>query len=717
MTQRAERYTPRFASRRSARAHSAVTVLEPVESRVLMAVTPIDIEGVYNASLDQPRTYAMLQRSPTGDPLTATDPLFGIETFTVEAFYDTGASGVLISQETADALGVDRPTFNGETVYFEDVGVGGSSFFEVSEPLYISLAPYGVERDLDNLDTYPSVYTQKFGAVRAQVSAEPADEALMPLDVFGMPTMTGKVIVMDARPPSSDGLDFGVMRTYTYDPGTPYNPAEDDNDPGIPRTNFHVDLSYAHFDRFTDVTPAGAPGPSMRHNPFIGPNPLRQIDPSLPVDNTPGLTVTHGSQSFTGSWLFDTGAAASIISLHGAEAVGVQYAEGTYHTDDPLLVDDAGNPVPDQFTLQIGGVGGSFTAAGFFLDSMVLPTMEGQPIRYLRAPVLVGDISVADPDTGEAMTLDGVFGMNFLVASMFVNGTDLGDVSAGAYDWLVFDEPNGVLGLNIPFAPDPTPTVVGRNVFYNNTFLDGFDPAANAGDDDAVAIDKRALLPGETATFLNYTSASNGITGIMVDVSRLANAAGVGADDVAVKVGSSDAPATWAAAPAPAVTVRPGAGAGGSDRVTLTWGNDQVRNQWVQVTVKANADTGLAADEVFYFGNLVGETGDQVGAATVGAEDMSRTRAQLGRRVGITSPFDHARDGRIGSADLSAVRGNLFQSLQLITAPTPGAAATAAASVRQAEATFAPTATRSATSPRRRGTWDEPQLDLLGRVA
>ena len=705
MIQRRSRPARRFAP----------LLLEPIERRLLMAATPIDIEGVYNASLDQPRINAMLQRSRTSDPLTAIDPLLGTETFTVEAFYDTGASGVLISKETADALGVNRSTFNGETVYFEDVGVGGSSFFEVSEPLHISLAPYGVERDLDNFDTYPSVYTQTFGPLRMQVTIEEADAALFPLDVFGMPTMAGKVVVMDARPPSSDGLDFGVMRTYAYNPGTPYNPAEDDSDPGIPTTNFHVDLSYAHFDRFTGVTPEGAPGPSLRYNPFIGPNPLLKIDPTLPPDNTPGLTVTHGDKAFTGSWLFDTGAAASIMSLHAAEAVGVSYAEGTYHTESPRLVDENGQDVPDQFTLQIGGIGGSFTAAGFFLDSMVLPTTEGQPIRYLRAPVLVGDISVSDPHTGEELTLDGVFGMNYLVASMFVDGTNLGDVAAGAYDWVVFDEPNGVLGLNIP-GITPEVSVVNRQVFYNNSALDGFDPAANAADDNAIAAGKQALLPGQTAGFVNYTTSPGGITGIMVDVSRLANAAGVGADDITVKVGKTDAPGSWANGPAPTVTVRPGAGAHGSDRIALTWGSRQVHNTWVQVTVKANADTGLAQDDVFYFGNLAGDTGNAAAGATtavVNFSDMSRTRAQLGRTAAPTSAFDHVRDGRVNIYDFAAVRANLFQSLRLITAPA--AAAPAAAAIASADSVvLAPVARTTATTRRR--AWYDETVDLLGRV-
>jgi len=688
-------------------------MFEPVEPRVLMAAPPpVDIEGVYDAAIDQPRTYAMFQRTPDTDPLTAEDPLFGIETFTVEAFYDTGASGVLVSKETADAMGIARATYNGQPVEYADVGVGGAQFFDVSEPLYISLAPYGVERDLDNFATYPQVYTQTFGPLRTQIAQDPADDTLglEPLDVFGMPTMQGKVVVMDARPPSSDD-DLGVMRTYTYNPGTPYNAAEDTNDPGIPQTGFHVKLSYADFGRFTEVTPNGAPGPALRHNPFIGPDPVRQLQTSPPPDNTPGVTIARGSKSFTGSWLFDTGAVASLLSQHAAAAVGVHYAPGTFQTPEARLVDDNGNDIPDQFTLDIGGIGGSVTAAGFYLDSLVLPTQEGQPIRYLRAPVLVSDVSVADPDTGQALTLDGVFGMNFLVASMDVNGTDLGNVSAGAYDWITFDEPNGVLGLNMP-GVTTAPAVLGRYVFDNNSSFDHFSPGSSTWDDNAIQRNKQPLLPGQTATFANYTSSDTGITGVMVDVSHLANAAGIGADDFTVRVGNTATPGTWATGPAPTVTVRPGYGANGSDRVELTWAGGKVQNKWVQVTLKADADTGLTSPDVFYFGNLAGDTGDA--GATVTAVDLSRTRAQLGRAAPANSPYDHRRDGRIDVRDVAAVRANLFQSLRLITAPAATTAA-AATSTTSTSAPVLPDTTRSA-PPRRRTAWDEP-ADVLGRIA
>ena len=54
---------------------------------------------------------------------------------------------------------------------------------------------------------------------------------------------------------------------------------------------------------------------------------------------------------------------------------------------------------------------------------------------------------------------------------------------------------------------------MGRHVFYNNSAFDGNDPRANADDDLAVAPDKQALLPGQTATFVNYTSYGGGING------------------------------------------------------------------------------------------------------------------------------------------------------------------------------------------------------------
>ena len=67
---------------------------------------------------------------------------------------------------------------------------------------------------------------------------------------------------------------------------------------------------------------------------------------------------------------------------------------------------------------------------------------------------------------------------------------------------------------------------------------------------------------------------------------------------------------TWTTAPTPAnISVRLGAGTSGSDRLEITWANAKLTNTWLEVDVKANAHTGLTADDVFYFASVIGQLG------------------------------------------------------------------------------------------------------------
>src|SRR5688500_20072006 len=65
-----------------------------------------DIEGVQPASLDQPRVNVLLRRDPAGKPLVTTGADAAGKVFNVEAFLDTGASGFVLSANTAKALGI-----------------------------------------------------------------------------------------------------------------------------------------------------------------------------------------------------------------------------------------------------------------------------------------------------------------------------------------------------------------------------------------------------------------------------------------------------------------------------------------------------------------------------------------------------------------------------------------------------------------------------------
>jgi hypothetical protein len=240
-------------------------------------------------------------------------------------------------------------------------------------------------------------------------------------------------------------------------------------------------------------------------------------------------------------------------------------------------------------------------------------------------------------------------------------------------------------------------TVAARRIFYNNSFFDGFtegvaDPATGLNNDDNDALlpelepdadpdptipnAKRALLPGQQANFTNYTSYGKGLNGVMIDLSGLPANRTITADDFGFKVGNSSNVSSWAAAPAPAyVSLRRGGGVNGSDRVTLIWRDNDIQNQWLQVTIKTTANAGLAASDVFYFGNLIGDTGvNSTGIYATLAEDYSRTRAAVDANpngtAAIISLFDHNRDGILTSADYLLVQQNYFRTLLLLAAPT-----------------------------------------------
>lgn len=221
--------------------------------------------------------------------------------------------------------------------------------------------------------------------------------------------------------------------------------------------------------------------------------------------------------------------------------------------------------------------------------------------------------------------------------------------------------------------------VVGRHVFY----------AGSASDE--IAPDKEALLPGQTASFENYTSYSLGLSGLIVDL--LGAARTPQRDDFVFRTGTDGDPAAWVLAPEPSgFEVLAGQGAGGSDRIAITWDVINwevaaVQNAWLQTTL-AGAGLGLDMDDVFYFGNAVGETGDSATEAVVDGDDESRTRANLTASADLENRYDFDRDGRVDAVDLLIVRQAAGDgvALPLIAAPAPAALAAATMGADEASA-------------------------------
>jgi hypothetical protein len=227
----------------------------------------------------------------------------------------------------------------------------------------------------------------------------------------------------------------------------------------------------------------------------------------------------------------------------------------------------------------------------------------------------------------------------------------------------------------------PTPAgfafaqVVGRSIFYNNSAFDGNNPAANVQDDAAIAPDKSALLPGGTATFANYTSYTKGINGILIDVADLALPPDL--DDFTFRTGNNNALASWVpvAAP-PVITLRPGEGAGGSDRIALTWPDGTITKRWLQVTLHAGLGTTLLADDVFYFGNAVGESGDSTTNAAVNAIDEIGARANPRNALVTPAPltflWDYNRDKAVNATDQIIARTNTTSIATRLGPEVPG---------------------------------------------
>lgn len=205
-------------------------------------------------------------------------------------------------------------------------------------------------------------------------------------------------------------------------------------------------------------------------------------------------------------------------------------------------------------------------------------------------------------------------------------------------------------------------------LFYNNSAWDNNDPAANASDDGAIAWDKTPLVTGAVATFSNYTSYSRGINGIMLDIAGISGQ--LGPADFTFRAGNDNSPSSWPTAPAPSlITVRRAAGTNGSDRVTLIWPDKTIWNEWLDVTILATPNTGLAAPTRFFFGNAIGEAGNSPSDAKVDPADILLARANQRTALNpaaIDNPYDYNRDQRVDPADQLVARANLTSVLNAL---------------------------------------------------
>jgi hypothetical protein len=224
--------------------------------------------------------------------------------------------------------------------------------------------------------------------------------------------------------------------------------------------------------------------------------------------------------------------------------------------------------------------------------------------------------------------------------------------------------------VNVTVAPSSLSSVVGRRIFYNQSVWDSNSAAINAvADNAAIAPGKVPYLPGGgTAVAANITNYSRGINGIMVDLAAGVTHTAITAADFVFKVGNNNAPSTWVAAPAPsAISVIPGGGVGGSDRVEITWASGAIKNKWLEVQVLATANTGLGITDVHFWGNKIADSASTSPATSfeTTSTDSAQVLGNIGSGKPITDLRDYNRDGQVTSTDSAIVLANIGNIVRL----------------------------------------------------
>jgi hypothetical protein len=101
--------------------------------------------------------------------------------------------------------------------------------------------------------------------------------------------------------------------------------------------------------------------------------------------------------------------------------------------------------------------------------------------------------------------------------------------------------------------------------------------------------------------------------------------------------------------------------------VVITWPSGAIVNTWLEVQVLATANTGLAAADVFYWGNKIGDTFASTAASTFDTStvDAAQVFAGQGEYKLITDLRDFNRDGVVNTADAALVFANLGSIVRL----------------------------------------------------
>jgi hypothetical protein len=387
----------------------------------------------------------------------------------LEVFADTGSSGSVISHlHNTDEYGLPwlhlegLPPHGDFVGVYTETGIGAEELGDVTKPFEVRVANIvpGMAGSLhvSDAESYGDLMLwvrRDAGPGEAvEISVPPFGSITLtdPINIVGMPVISQRVLVLDVTPMAAgQRLDTKLL------------PAGDEN---IPVTQAAVDVEMRSF--VPEEAPPGEILPSSADNPVL-PNVRIVYDPG-------GGPVVHTA----GDWLFDTGAASTMVDFSHMQAVGA--IDSGVASFEAFMADYEGP------TSTIGGIGEqTLTVPILTLDEIRLTDTEGRDLVWKNVEVLMVD-NVAG--------LDGIFGMNLLVPSVTLDLTalgldelDLGELGSGQDLEDLFGDYAALLGI-LAQLEDQSPG------FFHTIVFDATDP------DDAQLRFGSSYIPEPAAALL-----------------------------------------------------------------------------------------------------------------------------------------------------------------------------------------------------------------------
>jgi hypothetical protein len=398
---------------------------------------------------------------------------------------------------------------------------------------------------------------------------------------------------------------------------------------------------------------------------------LRNVAPVLTVANA-AITGNEGTTiSNNGTW--SDADVADVVTLSASSGTVIKNANGTWTwslaaTDNVpatavtiTATDDKGASTSIGFTYTINNVAPTITVASGTVSGAVLAALTN---NGTWSDVAADTVTLTASVGAVTRNANGTWTWTLTPAAAVNNQT----VTITATD-----EDGG--SSNVTFVINAAVTVTNAKVYYlGSSFADsGVDSALDTGKSLA-----KAGTTARTLTFENLINTTRGLNGLVFDVAGLV-AASLSASDFTFRVSptgnfdeAANPPNSWTIAPNPSsIQVTPGTSTTAA-RVRLEWPNGAIANRWLQISLLANASTGLPSRQTYYIGHLLGETTGTLtdGVYIVQVADITLIRPSVGSLANVASVVDVDKSGIVQVADITSFRSQVgLLSLRNITIP------------------------------------------------